>query len=215
MERLPTILEVHLHGQDRSAEYPHGLSPSGVSVLFLGLPTGRRDSPLGRVNCPRRSALRPSHLPPLRKRGLSHPGGRAHIKDIWRMAKGDRDESGINKEECRSPLGQPFITALSRAINLGQSQSTQHTYPPAACGAHQPATVPGLPEERPGSGHRPGACGAALTPAALQSDPTRTSDGAVPSQVLSGYREVVGVPGGVLKACWQYVTRRFVRSFDV
>jgi hypothetical protein len=44
------------------------------------------------------------------------------------MPKGDRDESRINKEKCRSQLGQPFIIALSRAINLGHSQSAKNNY---------------------------------------------------------------------------------------
>lgn len=64
------------------------------------------------------------------------------------MPKGDRDESRINKEEWRSQLGQPFIIALSRAINLGHSRAAQHNYSAGTCGAQQLATVTVLSEER-------------------------------------------------------------------
>lgn len=35
LELLPVILQAHLHDRDHSAEYFHGLSPWGGSVLFV------------------------------------------------------------------------------------------------------------------------------------------------------------------------------------
>lgn len=120
------------------------------------------------------------------------------------MPKGDRDESRINKEECRSQLGQPFIIALSRAINLGHSQSAKHNYsarhmwcPPTSSSNRPFLGKTGL---WPANSHLDRVCGVALTQAPLQSYPTLTSDGAIPSAMLSCYQEVVEIPGGVLKA---------------